>query len=420
MSFIEFKYNKNLNYAIIYWIVELILRGLIYLYWELFHVFEKDSINEYFYLILLNISDLLAVFLVIYIHCSLKQKNTDDYSEISSKKSKYELISEEKWLHFYTTKNFIFKMILICVLDYINRLPFFIFYQSNLQSKHDDISHKAQFDIINHVDIITRFLLSIIVFKTKLFKHHIFSFFIILIGFIIIIPTDAISLHFFPNGVDEKLTYIYIGVFTIRGILYPVEDVIEKKVFMENYILPEHLMVIRGVGELFIVIIITPILYFTLWINEENCFALATDITKMIILIVIYIIGSFIKAYVLLKLIYYFSMQAVSFLIISESITGSITEIVEFFKSVNSDPFNIVFLLIDVIIIFLTAFGTFVYNEILIIKKWGLDKNVASKIASRAITEVHTINILDQGDDVIDEEDIEGEKKMIELKEVYE
>ena len=132
MSFIEFKYNKNLNYAIIYWIVELILRGLIYLYWELFHVFEKDSINEYFYLILLNISDLLAVFLVIYIHCSLKQKNTDDYSEISSKKSKYELISEEKWLHFYTTKNFIFKMILICVLDYINRLPFFIFYQSNL------------------------------------------------------------------------------------------------------------------------------------------------------------------------------------------------------------------------------------------------------------------------------------------------
>ena len=35
------KINKNLNYAIIYWVVEIILRGLIYLDWKLFKIFEK-------------------------------------------------------------------------------------------------------------------------------------------------------------------------------------------------------------------------------------------------------------------------------------------------------------------------------------------------------------------------------------------
>ena len=140
----------------------------------------------------------------------------------------------------------------------------------------------------------------------------------------------------------------------------------------------------------------------------------------MITLIVIYVSSSFIKSYLLLKVIYYFSSQSVSFLLISESITGSITEIINFFSSDDSNYVNIIFLTIDILIILLTSFGTLVYNEIIVIKKWGLDKNVAREITTRALLEVDKIKILDNEDEDDEEEaDHGGDISMMEMKEVY-
>jgi hypothetical protein len=173
---------------------------------------------------------------------------------------------------------------------------------------------------------------------------------------------------------------------------------------------------------LLILLIITPILYFTIWINDDDSFTIVSDLTNMITLIIIYVSASFIKQYLLLKVIYYFSSQSVSFLLISESITGSITEIINFFSSGDSDYANIIFLTIDIIIILLTSFGTLVYNEIIVIKKWGLDKNVAREITSRALLEVDKIKISAHDDDEDDDEeegDHDEEPKMVELNEIY-
>ena len=182
-------------------------------------------------------------------------------------------------------------------------------------------------------------------------------------------------------------------------------------------------MFIKGLGGLFLILIITPILYGTIWINDNESFKLVSDLTNMITLIVIYVSSSFIKSYLLLKVIYYFSSQSVSFLLISESITGSITEIINFFSSGDSDYANIIFLTIDIIIILLTSFGTLVYNEIIVIKKWGLDKNVAREITSRALLEVDKIKISDHDDEYEDDDEEDGvhdeEPKMVELNEKY-
>ena len=179
-------------------------------------------------------------------------------------------------------------------------------------------------------------------------------------------------------------------------------------------------MLIKGLGGLFLILIITPILYGTIWINDNESFKLVSDLTNMITLIVIYVSSSFIKSYLLLKVIYYFSSQSVSFLLISETITGSITEIINFFSSDDSNYVNIIFLTIDILIILLTSFGTLVYNEIIVIKKWGLDKNVAREITTRALLEVDKIKILDNEDED-DEEEAEhgGDISMMEMKEVY-
>ena len=172
-------------------------------------------------------------------------------------------------------------MALICSLDYIDRLASFIFYQTNKGAKHENIYHKAQTDIITHLDILFRYIFSIFFLKTKIFKHHKFSIAIICIAFIISIPTDIISIHYFPieNHIDINLTYIYIAVFSIRGIFFPLEDTIVKKVFIEDYILPEHFMFFRGIGDFIIIILVTPILYFSLY--AENVFSFG-DVTKLL------------------------------------------------------------------------------------------------------------------------------------------
>ena len=131
MSFITFNYNKNLIYAIIYWALEIITRSFMYLSWDKYYnIFINDTINEYIYVILLNISDLVAGFLVLYINFSLKKKNIAknvDCSESNQRNSKIDII-EGRGTIIPKTKNFIYKIILICALDYLNRSAFFIFY----------------------------------------------------------------------------------------------------------------------------------------------------------------------------------------------------------------------------------------------------------------------------------------------------
>ena len=72
------------------------------------------------------------------------------------------------------------------------------------------------------------------------------------------------------------------------------------------------------------------------------------------------------------------------------------------------------------IIILLIVLATFIYNEIIIIKICNLDKNVAKKIASRAILELDQIKILEEDDDDehIREEslELEEENTKIELR----
>ena len=146
MSFVTFNYNKNLIYAIIYWVLEIINRIIMYLKWDFFQIILEDSINEYLYVLMLNVADLLSGFLVLYINCSLKKKLTEENNKNDNKSATnkgIKLIVREGSIS-PKSKIFIFKIILICSLDYLNRSAFFIFYQIFEDAVHDDISDKPK------------------------------------------------------------------------------------------------------------------------------------------------------------------------------------------------------------------------------------------------------------------------------------
>ena len=406
MAFISFNYNKNLMYAIIFWGLEIIYRCFIYFQFSNFRIVTDYAINEYIYLIIFNTSDLLAGFLALYINYSSKKKkihNQDDDTESSMSKitTSVEFVSVKE--KYFTRKSFILKMIIIIFLHYSANLSSFIFFSIFKDATYENIFHKAKADIINHFDIIIRYIFSYLLLETKMFKHHKFSIIIILIGFVILAPTDFISMYLFPQGeINPKYTYIYIGVNLLRGVLFPLEDTFVKKIFTEDYIIPEFCMFLRGVGQLILIAIITPILYFTVW--EVN---IHIEYNKGIIalVIILYFLSSFIKEYLINKVIYYFSSQSVSFLIISESITTSILEIILYLKNVESETDNkkfikYLFFIIELIVILNTTFGTLVFDEIIVIKKCGLNLNVAKEISLRARSEILSISNLEDDDEV--------------------
>ena len=125
MSFLSFNWDKHFIYAIIYWILEIFVRLSMYLHWKSFKMSPSDVHNEYIYVVLLNISDLLAIFLVLYIKWTFRKKNQTKAIKIEKSNSGIKFRYQE--LESTSIKNnyFIGRIILISALDFLFK-SFFI------------------------------------------------------------------------------------------------------------------------------------------------------------------------------------------------------------------------------------------------------------------------------------------------------
>ena len=119
MSFLSFNWDKHFIYAIVYWILEICVRLSMYLRWKSYKMSSSDVQNEYIFVVLLNISDLLAVFLVLYIKWTLRKLAPTKTKEIEKKNSGVQYIYEDA--EETNNLNFIKRIILISALDYLSR-----------------------------------------------------------------------------------------------------------------------------------------------------------------------------------------------------------------------------------------------------------------------------------------------------------
>jgi len=359
------------------------------------------------------ISDLLAVFLVLYIKCAFRKKNQTNTSKIdktnSGIKFRYQDLESAK-KHY-----FIKRIILISALDYLSRSLYWISYAIT-GANNDIVSHTLQKDIVNTLDILMRYIFSIFILKTVIHRHRIVSIIFIIFGFAILLPVDFIYLKTNDNVFDVSKTLSYAGILAFRAVFGPLEDTFIKKLYSENYILPEYLMLARGCFEFIIIAIITPILYFSFDVKWDIHFGYENIIT-----LIIYTFASFVKSYFLLKIIYHFSSQSVSFLVISESVTGSINEIIDFVKDEDKQILDIIVLILEMIGILIIAFATLLYDEVIIIKKWNLDKNVKPGIIKRGEADAKKISDIDINrepsfDEMASPPDNDFKEKMLEME----
>ena len=381
MSLLSFNWDNHFIYAIIYWILEILVRLGMYLRWQYYKMSDSDVENEYIYVVLLTIADLFAGFLVLYVKCYFK--NNQNQRKISE--AEVELIYGDYEVG--KQGNVIKRLIIVSVCTYLSRSLYWISYAIT-GAKNEQVSHQFQKDVVNTIDIFMRYIFSIFVLHIVIHRHGIVSMGGIIVGFLFLLPADIVLLY-----LNEKQKFLisagYIGILALRGISIPFEDTFIKLLFTENYALPENFMLFRGIIVSIIIVILTPILFVSFGLPLNIHFD-----TPKIITIIIYTLASSVKSFFLLKIIYYFSSQSVSFLVISESVSGSILHIINFIIN-NKKAEKIILVIMEIIGIIIIAFSTLLYDEIIIINKWGLNENVKKVIIRRGEDDLNKMRELE-------------------------
>ena len=357
MSLISISFYKTYYYFIIVLVLDL-LNKLIRDYFEtIYYPSENIKIIELFNLICYNVSDLLSGFLVLYTYISSRSVKEE---KIVKKKSKnviqYELIYNDISIR----KNKYYFLFFISFLEFIGRFSDFFFYLLL------DINRIRDGEItwLISIDILSRIIFSNLILKSKIYNHHILSIILTILGLCSMSAGAFIIIN------DSELSnwpyFISLGA---KFIVLSLEDVINKLLLTDKFLLPQSLMLLRG-SFIFVIffgfiqfIYFMGFMNFSFNINDSSC-----NIYIQISLIIIYTFCAFLRSFSIIKVIDIFSPQHVSF----------INVVFYLYRLLNcriSSKDNITLIITDSICLFIIAFSTLVFNEILIIKACGLDEN---------------------------------------------
>ena len=334
-------------------------------------------IDQYIALILINIADLLAIFLILYSKWATKS------NKIETKGTKIQ--SDLIYKKFDKLKKiFYIKLIVVAVLDYISHSSYWISY-SITRATAGNFSTTLPKNIKIALDIIVRYILSVFILKIVVYKHRIFSMITIGIGLAIFIIND-ILLIIFGSNYELSKTFIFAAIASISGFTYPIEDTLIKQIFSEEYLFPANFQFYRGITELILIAVITPILFFSFKLK----LVFVGNVSIMIPALIINALADFIKSFITFKIIYHYSSQSVSFLRISQSFGSSITKFIGIFGNNNNKNnidrgWKIILIILEFISVIIILFASLVYDEIVIINKWGLNKNVKLGIIYRGV-----------------------------------
>ena len=147
----------------------------------------------------------------------------------------------------------------------------------------------------------------------------------------------------------------------------------------------------RGIFELILILVITPILFFSFKLDLNFNSNLVLEV---ILTMIFFTLAAFVKTYIILKIIYQYSSQSVSFLRISKSFSCSLVRFIGIYKHKKSDTLKYIWFIFEIIGIFIVLIACLIYDEVIIINKCGLNDNVSLGIISRGELEIKKINSL--------------------------
>ena len=391
MGFLSFTCLKAYFYFLIYWIIDLsitIVRD-IFLEEEIKEL-EYLKGTEFIYISCLSVSDLLAGFLVMRTYRKMKSINTQDKQQ--EKKNEVEKgksgLTQELIYNDLSIRNHKYSyLFLISLLEFIARLngaPIRI----------------GEVNWLISIDTFARIFFSKIILKKQLYKHHYFSIILIIIGLfsMSVCAFEAIAQH-------ESQNWPYFLFVSAKYIILPFEDVINKILLTDEFLLPHYLMFWRGIFTSFFVGALSLIVLLPHWVEFHYFDQFTTDwqIAIQVIMKVLYTIFSFFKAFCLLKILDIFSPQHVAF----SNTAFSIFQLVKC-RTKSHDGGTIT--TFDFIFLSIIVFATLVFNEVIIINAFGLNQNTQKGFIKKANLELQDLGKSYDSDDENNSGDEEDNK----------
>ena len=395
----SFNFNINLIYIIIYWILEIFLRITMSYKPKYYTISNNPKDNEFMFIIFPVISKLFSGFIILYVYCVFRKNSS------SAIINKNELIYENP-IDNKINKYFFLKILFITCLELLSNCSYFIFFLI-IDAEKEEVSHKSTKDVITLLDILVRYIFSICILKVRVFKHHMWSIYAMIFGFLLIVPFDICDIYY-----EEKMHKVYSTSYVIviffllafKSVIYPLEDTYIKKFFNTYYILPENFLFYISICETIILTIFGLIFYISNTLKFDLILSPAVIITS-----IIYILTTAVREYILIKIIYLFSSQSVSFLIISQNISVSLIDIINFIKEKdksNIQPHVYISFPFEIIALVIIIIATSVYDEIIIINRCGLNLNVKRGIIERAQLDIESTSVDESFDEYYESKEI--------------
>jgi len=414
MSVLSFSCFKSYIYLLVFWILDIsivVVRDL-YLEEEISNI-ENTKGTEFIYISCLNVADLFAGFLVLHTYRKMKSINKSEKDKekeqkkeklITNNKGKkdkrkkitYELIYND----FSIKKHKNIYLFFISLLEFIARSTDLLY----LLILKNELIRPGEINWLISIDIFSRIIFSRIILKSKIYKHHIFSLILTTCGLF------SMSICAFKAIADHELnSWPYFLFIVGKYLILPFEDVINKILLTDQFLLPHYLMFWRGVFNLFMLIILgcSVIIPGYVKFSYFNQFNTLMEYAIQILIKVLFTIFSCCKAFCLLKVIDIFSPQHVAFL----NTAFSLYQLIKCrFKSGD----DIILIIIDGFFLLIIIFSTLVFNEILIINVFGLNENTKKGFLIKEKEEFSDLNLnCDEDDEDSKDEYIEKNNSKI-------
>ena len=363
-----------------------------------------DLMFEFINTICFDIADLLAGFLYVYTCIITKTKKEkqreEEKNEIQKKNSESGNSIEYIYNDLSIKKNKISLIVLVSILHYLgNSVDFYYFLiVDKKRMRNGEISWLIS------IDILSRFIFSHYLLKSKIYKHHKMSLILIILSLCIMSTSAFIAL----DEVDSQ-RWPYFLFLPIKFIIIPLEDVFNKILLTEKFMLAHILMFFRGIGVMIIFIILIPIFYFTNTFEFELTVLNNDENEKYsgaikILLVILYVFLLSFRSLSIMKVIYNFSPQHVSFL----NVVYYLFILLKCRLTIKDKPYIII---IDIICMVIIILSTLIFNEMLILKFCGLNQNTQVGFLAKEKKELKEMTSIDNANDDDDDDENEDDGK---------
>ena len=407
MSLFSCRFYKTYFYFLIYWGLD-ILNNIEWgnfqskynydYYYANFYDYRLNINTKYYFpfavetellnLVNLILADLSFGFLVAYtyirMNCEKKLKNEEE-NNIRNSSNTIELIYNEP----SKTKNALFLIIIISLLDFVARSIELLFFLIICPERAEEKNIRWLITI----EILPRIVFCYFILKIEFYRHHFLSILFFFIGFLIISILGI-------KSIETKNQRMYIFTMIVPKVIYALEDTINKIILTDRFVLPHFLLFFRGLINSILVSILICVLYATSNIDFRyyNNILDNIQVGEILFKLVSFIFMIF-KIFCIFQIIYIFTPQHVGFCIVIIYMFNAIKNMI----LTNDFQNELFYCLLNIICLIFIGIGTLIFTEMLIINCWGLNENTKSgqlkKEKLETIELQNTIDSEDSGDD---------------------